>query len=71
MPARTICETSLKWIVNYRLANGDPQKLIEIQHLDGHSGGSWAWTCCQSAEIDKLGWVQWKKTSGPEGYEAF
>lgn len=70
MSKRIICESGLRWILNYRRAlksNVD----IDVKRVadDGHSGGSWAWTRSQSNLIDKLGWDHWyNKTSGPEGY---
>lgn len=60
-----------RWIMNYRMANKikcEQEQLRLISEIDGHSGGSWAWTAAQSKIIDVYGIEEWAKTKYSNGY---
>lgn len=65
------CETSLRWILNYRNAKTDEERM-KVAEEDGHSGTRLSLVKASSNEIDKLGWAKWFiETDGPAGYEHF
>uniref|UniRef100_A0A6C0BLQ3 Uncharacterized protein n=1 Tax=viral metagenome TaxID=1070528 RepID=A0A6C0BLQ3_9ZZZZ len=72
-----VCESSLQWILNYRMmqrhhvtAEECPEtRLVKLILQDHHTIDSLNWTVRQSAAIDKLGWHQWFITTrGPKGF---
>ncbi len=72
----TICEHSLRWILNMRhglrkvkpLYRYDLKLLDKYIKNDGHSGGSFNWTYRQCQEIDKIGLDKWIKTDNAKGF---
>ncbi len=64
-----ICETSLRWILNYRLSKNNPYlfKIID-DNIDGHTYATYSWVKLQDKKIDKIGFHNWLNTVDAYGY---
>ena len=76
-PRRHVCESGLRWILNYRINSKFPhandmeysRSIRQLVNCDLHSEDSLRWTIVQSRFIDKHGWHKWFKTNGPAGFQ--
>lgn len=69
LPNRPICETSLRWVVNYRAgqqvartgaSRSERGRIMKRVFLaDDHTQESWKWVQRQSQVIDRQGWHSW------------